>query len=274
MHEMQLGLVVHGGVSLAIYTHGVCQEFYNAVRGKGIYKLVKALTDADLVVDVISGSSAGGINGILLSYALTNSNARELVDFSAFASIWRNSGDLLKLLHKPNLFRSQPTEPTANNDHFYQRGAVAALERGFEHKMPRPPHEWYSASNELDLTIAGTNYLGKLDRTLDETGINVGIKNHRTLFHLKHRQGRKQPFDPTFKDPKLPRSAADTYQALAKLCQITAGTPMIFPLVEVDVRDRQNIVDRQLTMWGKLEQHYSPDPTLERSNHKLYLVGY
>ncbi len=271
VHEMQLGLVVHSGVSLAIYTHGVCQEFYNAVRGKGVYKLVKALTDADLVVDLVSGSSAGGINGILLSYALTNSNARELVDFSAFASIWRNSGDLLKLLGKPNLLKSQATA-ASDNDNFYQRGAVAALERGIEHKMPRPSQEWYSASTELDLAIAGTNYLGKLDRTLDETGINIGIKNHRTLFHLKHRQGRKQPFDPTFKDPKLPRSPADTYQALAKLCQITAGTPMIFPLVEVDVRDRQNLVDRQLTVWGKLEQHYSPDPTLDRGNNKLYFL--
>jgi patatin-related protein len=272
IHEIQLGLVVHSGVSLAIYTHGVCQEFYNAVRGRGIYKLIKALTDADLVVDSISGSSAGGINGILLSYALTNSNTRELVDFNAFASIWRNNGDLLKLLHKPNIFKSQPTEISASNDNFYHRGAVAVLERGIEHKMPRPPQEWYSESKELDLAIAGTNYLGKLDRTLDETGINVGIKNYRTLFHLKHRQGRKQPFDPTFKDPELPRSPADTYQALAKLCQITAGTPMIFPLVEVDVCDRQNLVDRQLTIWGKLEQQYSPDPTFDRGNNKLYFL--
>ncbi len=270
LHEMQLGLVVHGGVSLAIYTHGVCQEFYNAVRGRGVYKLVKALTDADLVVDLISGSSAGGINGILLSYALTNSNARELVDFSAFVSIWRNSGDLLNLIRKPGLFGLQKADSSWNN--FYQRVAVAALERGIEHKMPRPPQEWYSASKELDLAIAGTNYLGKLDRTLDETGINLGIKNHRTLFHLKHRQGRKQPFDPSFKDPELLTSPADTYQALAKLCQITAGTPMIFPLVEVDVRDRQNLVDRQLTIWGKLEQHYSPDPGLDRGNNKLYFL--
>ncbi len=271
VHEMQLGLVVHGGVSLAIYTHGVCQEFYNAVRGKGIYKLVKALTDADLVVDLISGSSAGGINGVLLSYALANSNDRELVDFSAFASIWRNSGDVLKLLRKPSLFKPQGTE-AVNNDNFYQRGALAALVRGAEHKMPRPPQEWYSASKELDLAIAGTNYLGKLDRTLDETGIDVSVKNHRTLFHLKHRQGRKEPFNPQYKDPEIPRSPEDTYQALAKLCQITAGTPMIFPLVEVDVRDRQNLVDRQLTMWGKLEQHYTPEPSVERGNQKLYFL--
>ena len=272
VHEMQLGLVVHGGVSLAIYTHGVCQEFYNAVRGRGIYKLVKALTDADLVVDLISGSSAGGINGILLSYALTNSNARELVDFSAFASIWRNSGDLLKIIRKPSLFKLQTAESGLNNANFYQRGAGAALTRGWEHKMPRPPQEWYSASNELDLAIAGTNYLGKVDRTLDETGINIGVKNHRTLFHLKHRQGRKEPFNPTYQDPELPRSPEDTYQALAKLCQITAGTPMIFPLVEVDVRNSQNLVDRQLTLWGKLEQHYSPDPALDRDNNKLYFL--
>ncbi len=272
VHEMQLGLVVHGGLSLAIYTHGVCQEFYNAVRGRGIYKLVKALTDADLVVDLISGSSAGGINGILLSYAITNSSARELVDFSAFASIWRNSGDLLESIRKPSLFKIQTAESIGTNENFYQRGAVAVLARGWEHKMPRPPQEWYSASKELDLAIAGTNYLGRIDRTLDETGINLGSKNHRTLFHLKHRQGRKEPFNPNYKDPELLRSPEDTHQALAKLCQITAGTPMIFPLVEVDVRDRQNSIDRQLTIWGKLEQHYSPDPALERGNNKLYFL--
>lgn len=31
--ETRLGLVLYGGVSLAIYMNGVCREFYNAVRG-------------------------------------------------------------------------------------------------------------------------------------------------------------------------------------------------------------------------------------------------
>lgn len=272
LHEIQLGLVVYGGVALAIYTHGVCQEFYNAVRGRGIYKLVKALTDADLVVDLISGSSAGGINGIFLSYALTNSNERELVDYNAFASIWRNSGDLLKLLRKPNLFKAQATASSLNSENFYQQGAVAALQKAAENKMPRPPQEWFSSNQELDLTIAGTNYLGKIARKLDDRGINLGRKNHHALFYLKHRQGRKEPFNPKYQEPELPRSPEDTYQALAKLCQITAGTPMIFPLVEVDIQNRQNLVDRQLTIWGNLEQHYSPAPSLDRANHKLYFL--
>ncbi len=272
LREIQLGLVVYGGVSLAIYTHGVCQEFYHAVRGRGIYKLVKALTDADLVVDAISGSSAGGINGVLLAYALTNSNERELVDFSAFASIWRNSGDLLKLIRKPNVFKSLATESNLDGENFYQRGLIAALTRGVEHKMPRSPQEWFSPNRELDLAIAGTNYLGTVDRTLDESGINIINKNYRTLFCLKHRQGRKEPFNPYYRDPQLPKSPEDTYRALAKLCQITAGTPMIFPLVEVDIRDRTNLVDRQLVMWGKLEQNYSPNLSTDLKNNKLYFL--
>jgi len=80
--EIRLGIVMYGGVSLAIYINGVAYEFFRAVRGQGIYKLVKALTDADIVVDIISGTSAGGINGILLAYALCNAR-----DFSVCAQL-------------------------------------------------------------------------------------------------------------------------------------------------------------------------------------------
>jgi Patatin-like phospholipase len=108
--EHRLGLVVYGGVSLAIYMNGICQEFYNAVRGRGVYKLIKALTDADIVVDIVSGTSAGGINGVLLSYALANTNqakqknnspskqTKSEIKFEKFSEVWKNSGDIQKLL--------------------------------------------------------------------------------------------------------------------------------------------------------------------------------
>ena len=269
LREMQLGLVVYGGISLAIYTHGVCQEFYHAVRGRGIYKLVKALTDADLVVDLISGSSAGGVNGILLGYAIANSTDRQMVDYSMFARIWRNSGDLLKLLQKPNLFKSQVEGSIANGD-FYQRELLATLVSSIEHKRSRSPQEWFSPTQELDLAIAGTDYIGKVDRAIAENRLNLKSKNHRALFRIEHRLGRKEPFNPHYQDPELPRTPTDTYQAVVKLCQITAGTPVIFPLVEVDLEDRLNLVDRQLVRWGKLTRHYSPD--LQTSTNKLYFL--
>jgi patatin-related protein len=272
LREMQLGLVVYGGVSLAIYTHGICQEFYHAVRGRGVYKLIKALTDADLVVDVISGSSAGGINGILLAYAIANSNDREIVDFSKFAKIWRNSGDLLKLLQKPSLFKTTgagnpPTES------FDRQGLIAALIDGVDRKLTRSTQEWFSATQELDLAIAGTDYLGKVDRSTDDNNQNLGAKDHRAIFRLKHRQGRKEPFNPHYRDRGLPRTPIDTCQALVKLCQITAGTPVIFPLVEVDVQDRKNLVDRQLVTWGKLTKHYSLDISTDRGDKLYFLDG-
>ncbi len=273
LREMQLGLVVYGGVSLAIYTHGVCQEFYHAVSGRGIYKLVKALTDADLVVDIISGSSASGINGILLGFAIANSNDREVVDFGAFARIWRNSGDLLKILQKPNLFKSQVGRSSFNGESFYQRGLLAALIKGIDQKLPRSRQEWFSNTRELDLAIAGTDYLGKVDRTLTRNQLNLGSKNYRALFRLKHRHGRKEPFNPYYQDLDLPRTPDDTYQALVKLCQITAGTPVIFPLVEVDLQDRQNLVDRQLVIWGKLTKPYAPDLLTDRGNKLYFLDG-
>ena len=94
--EIRLGIVMYGGVSLAIYIYGVAHEFFRAVRGQGIYKLLKVLTDSDIVVDVISGTSAGGINGILLSYALCNE-----LQFSSVSSLWRLHGDIRQLLRSP-----------------------------------------------------------------------------------------------------------------------------------------------------------------------------
>jgi patatin-related protein len=289
LREMQLGLVVYGGVSLAIYTHGICQEFYNAVRGRGIYKLIKALTDADLVVDVISGSSAGGINGILLGYAIANSNDREIVDFSEFAKIWRNSGEAIELLKKPNLFKFPLAGANANSENFsggaaakadavratlaHRQGLLAALTRGVERKLPRSTKEWFSTTKELDLAIAGTDYLGRVDRTTDEHNPNLGVKDHRVIFRLKHRQGRKEPFNPYYQDPTLRRTPNDTYQALIKLCQITAGTPVISPLVEIDVQDRKNLVDRQLVTWGKLAKNSAVDLSTDRGDKLYFLDG-
>jgi predicted acylesterase/phospholipase RssA len=40
--------------------------------GLGFYELISELIDSDIVVDIISGTSAGGVNGVKLAYALAN----------------------------------------------------------------------------------------------------------------------------------------------------------------------------------------------------------
>jgi hypothetical protein len=86
----------HVGVDRSSLPNGVAHEFVRAVRGRDVYRLIKALTDSDIIVDVISGTSAGGINGIMLSYALCNER-----DFSSAATLWRTHGDISKLLRSP-----------------------------------------------------------------------------------------------------------------------------------------------------------------------------
>src|SRR5262249_61052053 len=95
--EIRIGLVLYGGVSLAIYINGVVREFFEAVHGRGVYKLLKVLTDSDLVVDVVSGTSAGGINGILLASAPCNDP--HLADC---AGLWRRDAGIRQPLRDPS----------------------------------------------------------------------------------------------------------------------------------------------------------------------------
>ncbi len=95
--EVRLAVVLYGGVSLAVYIHGVTREILNLVRasklfhadrGSGAaaarprddstaiyYDLLQELSsevELRVVVDLISGASAGGINGVMLARALAH----------------------------------------------------------------------------------------------------------------------------------------------------------------------------------------------------------
>ena len=53
--EIRFGLVMYGGVALAIYINGVTHEFSRLMRGNRIYKFIKALTDTEMIVDIVNG---------------------------------------------------------------------------------------------------------------------------------------------------------------------------------------------------------------------------
>ncbi|MDZ8055903.1 MAG: patatin-like protein [Aulosira sp. ZfuVER01] len=287
--EFRLGLVVYGGVSLAIYMNGVCREFYNAVRGRGIYKLIKALTDSDIIVDVISGTSAGGINGVLLSYALTNSDREFVVDFNDFAEIWSQSGDISQLLRNPH--SQKDINSILDGEVYYQKQLAQAFDRAWEKKKPASQKdEWFSDSSELDLFVTGTDTLGRVYTAFDNTGCLIEVKDHRSVFQLKYRRGRKHPFQPE----KSPAA----HSALAKLCRITSCFPVAFPVVSVGLNkpninsiDKEKLaailqdpqhpdyekyvnyaVDPYLVKWGQLDNRELPLEDTTEHGHRLHFV--
>jgi patatin-related protein len=128
--EYRFSVVMYGGVSLAVYMNGVAQELWHLVRSTArsdsddefrfcdpsdpsatpssslrstemIYRgVARALNDVGVddvrfIVDVISGTSAGGINGIFLAKALTD----DALDFGTLQRLWIDEGALEKLLN-------------------------------------------------------------------------------------------------------------------------------------------------------------------------------
>ena len=237
--EVRLGLVMYGGVSLAIYINGVAHEFFRAVRGRGVYRLVKALTDSDIVVDVVSGTSAGGINGIFLSYALCND-----LDFSSCARLWRRDGDIRRLLRAVD--DTSQCHSLLDSEAYYHPALVSA----FEH-MPGyvpEPGEDASLPSELDLYVTSTDVDGRIFTEVDDAGHLVDVKEHRTVFYLKYRQGRANT-----NDFAPGRNPAATYDALAKLSRATSCFPAAFAPVRVRHEPESGgTADGKLQRWGRL----------------------
>ncbi len=126
--ELRLALVCYGGVSLAVYMHGVTKEFLKLVRAsrayhalpKGnardtatyemsphsvdsevdtenvyfeLFREIGAHVDLRVVIDVITGASAGGINGIILARALAHD-----LSLAPLRDVWLREADINELL--------------------------------------------------------------------------------------------------------------------------------------------------------------------------------
>src|SRR4051812_45999932 len=100
-------MALNGGVSLAIWMGGCAVEFDCARRAqlgaepiaghptRTVYATICEALDRRLVVDVMSGSSAGGINGALLAAAIV---ARRRLHPDFLRGRWLDLGDVARLL--------------------------------------------------------------------------------------------------------------------------------------------------------------------------------
>ena len=120
VREVRIALVCYGGVSLAIYMHGVTRELHRLVTASSrfneepnpfkpscsehvYWELLHELAARDgvrtrVVVDVISGTSAGGINGVFLAKAIAHDLSQK-----SLRDLWFEEADIGKLLTGPRL---------------------------------------------------------------------------------------------------------------------------------------------------------------------------
>ncbi len=111
--ELRIALVCYGGVSLAVYMHGVTKEIWKLARAssafhagepsangsEGLYRelLEQIEREQDLKLrvlpDVVTGASAGGINAVFLAQAVHSGQSLE-----PLTNLWLETADVDRLL--------------------------------------------------------------------------------------------------------------------------------------------------------------------------------
>ncbi len=109
--ELRLALVCYGGVSLAVYMHGITKELWKLLRASEARKSatpldgdsetvwhdllseIAATADLAIICDILAGASAGGLNAVLLSNALTQGQTLE-----PLTDMWLDKADVENLL--------------------------------------------------------------------------------------------------------------------------------------------------------------------------------
>src|SRR4051794_24237833 len=111
--ELRLALICYGGISLAVYMHGITKEVWRLARAsrafhagepasegsEAVYRrLLETIRDEcglelRVLVDILTGASAGGINAIFLADAIATGRSLE-----PLTDLWLEVADVDKLI--------------------------------------------------------------------------------------------------------------------------------------------------------------------------------
>ena len=111
--ELRIALICYGGVSLAVYMHGVTKEVWKLARAsrafcaaeprpggvEGVYHdLLERIGGQEgvrlrVLTDIVAGASAGGINAVFLAQALHSGHSLE-----PLTELWLESADVDALI--------------------------------------------------------------------------------------------------------------------------------------------------------------------------------
>jgi len=188
--EVRFAVVLNGGVSLAVWMGGATMELDRLVKARRTtddggwqpvtstdpagaadpYAVMLALAGCLARVDVIAGTSAGGINGAALALAQVNRSAQ----VSTLRDVWVDQGQIDSLLREP--FQGQPSSFLKGDEYFLPE-LVKALRRMALPVTPTSPSE-----APIHLDIMTTVLSGNQTVTVDGLGQQLPQRIHGARF--------------------------------------------------------------------------------------------
>ena len=206
--EIRLAVVMYGGISLAIYVYGVATELYHLVRAtatrynpegqdayviprselkgtESVYRDLGQKLHARFVVDILSGTSAGGINAVYLAKALANDQ-----DFDALKNLWIEEGDIHRLINDKQsraglggLKEQKIPQSLLNSQRMYYK-LLEALDR-METSSDDKSSILSPFVRDLDLSITATDIRG-LVTPVKLAGGETNEFNYRAVFRFHY----------------------------------------------------------------------------------------
>jgi patatin-related protein len=252
VRELRLAVVLYGGASLAIYMHGTTKELHRLVRASTAVEtgageapgpdgaapservwaeFLRELAGRDpqnvrtrVVVDVVAGTSAGGINGVFLSKALTQNQSLD-----ALRDLWFTKGDIKVLLRGPGwlpaplkiplLLAGAIKKPVLKGDAIAQ-WMYEALRDMEATRAPGAPATLLPDRHPLELFVTVTDFQGYRRDVMIADPPLIRERAHRHVLTFRFDEGRDD-FDRTHNG------------ALAFAARTTMSFPGAFPPVSL-----------------------------------------
>ncbi|NHC44389.1 DUF3376 domain-containing protein [Motilibacter aurantiacus] len=253
--EVRVALVMNGGVSLAVWMGGVAHEIDLLRRASqdilpppadspdlAVYDAWRELChrlNVTVAVDVVAGTSAGGLNGALLATAIGRG-----APLPALKQVWSEVAQLSRgRLLRADARSAQPS--LLDGGYFAEKvrevfGQVGG--GGTDEESATP----------VTLFVTATALGGPDPCVVDSSNDAFAVADHRRLYRFSHDSPRRRyvpagpgdlPDDPVALFPRADQQAgfADT-AALSRAARASAGFPVAFEPVperdaEVDLRD-------------------------------------
>jgi len=276
VRELRLGLVCYGGVSLAIYMHGITKEIQKLVVASRAFErnqerntfpaetaehaYWQALRTAwersaadpsdriatRVVVDVVAGTSAGGINGVILCKALAHNRSQD-----ALRDLWFDRGDFKQLLGGSwwkaqwrvaklgltLLVNTKRARAPLDGDAMLGWLAKALVAMDASEAPYRPAGETCDSlmpeGHPLELRVTTTDYYGYRNSMLIEDPAMVAERRNRHLFRFGYRRGEeaKDQLGPAYNG------------ALAFAARASSSFPGAFPPVNLKMAGEHGVAD-------------------------------